>query len=50
MNIYDENLSAAEMRLISQLKNKNRMEKDQIIGEYENGNTLRNDNTSKKFI
>ena len=37
MNIYDENLSASEMRLINQLKDKSRMEQDQIIGEYENG-------------
>lgn len=37
MNIYDENLSAAQMCLINQLQNKTRMEQDQIIGEYENG-------------
>lgn len=37
MNIYDEKLTPAEMRLINQLKDKNRMEQDQIIGEYENG-------------
>lgn len=36
MSIYDENLTTAEKRLIENLKNKNRMEKDQIIGE-ENG-------------
>lgn len=37
MNIYDEYLTPAEMRLIKQLEGKNRMEQDQIIGEYENG-------------
>lgn len=37
MNIYDQNLTPAEIRLINQLKNKTRMEQDQIIGEYENG-------------
>lgn len=37
MNIYDENLTLAEMRIINKLKDKNRMEQDQIIGEYENG-------------
>lgn len=36
MSIYDENLTTAEKRLIENLKNKNRMEKDEIIGE-ENG-------------
>jgi len=36
MQRYDENLTAKEQRLIDNLKNKNRMEKDQIIGEYEN--------------
>ena len=34
---YDENLTSAEIRLIETLKGKNRMEQDQIIGEYENG-------------
>ena len=33
---YDEYLSSAEIKLISALKGKNRMETDQIIGEYEN--------------
>lgn len=37
MNVYDENLTPAEMRLINQLKNKSRMEQDQIIKEYEDG-------------
>ena len=37
MNIYDENLTLAEKRLIENLKDKNRMEKDQIIGEEKNG-------------
>lgn len=37
MNIYDENLTPAEMRLINQLKNKSRMEQDQIIKEHEDG-------------
>ena len=34
--IYDENLTAEEIRFIDTLKGKNRMEKDEIIGEYEN--------------
>ena len=34
---YDDNFTAAEIRLIETLKGKNRMEQDQIIGEYENG-------------
>lgn len=37
MNIYDEKLSKAEQWLIDELRGKNRMEQDQIIGEYENG-------------
>lgn len=36
MNIYDEYLTAKEFFLINLLKDKNRMEQDQIIGEYEN--------------
>lgn len=36
MNIYDENLTLAEIRIINRLKDKSRMEQDQIIGEYEN--------------
>ncbi len=35
--IYDEELTPAEIKLIEALKGKNRMEQDQIIGEYENG-------------
>jgi hypothetical protein len=34
---YDENLTSSEIRLIEILKDKNRMEQDQIIGEWENG-------------
>ena len=34
--LYDENLTAEEIRLINELKNKTRMEQDEIIGEYEN--------------
>lgn len=34
--LYDENLTAEEIRLINELKNKTRMEQDKIIGEYEN--------------
>lgn len=34
---YDENLTSTEIRLIEKLEDKNRMEQDQIIGEYENG-------------
>ena len=34
---YNENLTSAEIRLIEKLKDKNRMEQDEIIGEYENG-------------
>ncbi len=37
MNIYDEDLTPREIKLMNELKNKNRMEQDQIIGEYENG-------------
>lgn len=48
---YDEYLTQEEIRLIQTLKGKSRMEKDQIIFEYErkkkNGNTLSNDRTSK---
>ena len=36
MQIYDEYLTAEEQELIESLKNKNRMEIVQIIGEYEN--------------
>lgn len=36
MNIFDENLTPEEIYLINQLKNKNRMEQDQIIGEFKN--------------
>lgn len=34
---FDENLTSAEIELVNTLKNKNRMEQDEIIGEYENG-------------
>ena len=34
---YDENLTSSEIRLIETLEGKNRMEQDQIIGEWENG-------------
>jgi hypothetical protein len=34
---YDETLTTSEIRLIEKLKDKNRMEQDQIIGEWENG-------------
>ena len=37
MNPFDDYLTPSEIRLINELKGKNRMEKDQIIGEYENG-------------
>lgn len=47
---YDEYLSESEKRLIELLKNKSRMEQDQILGELErkikNGHTLRIDNAS----
>lgn len=33
----DEYLTAEEMRIIEQLKNKNRMEIDEILGGMENG-------------
>jgi hypothetical protein len=33
----DENLSPAEIRLISLLNGKNRMEQDEIVGEFRNG-------------
>ncbi len=32
---YDEDLSDSEKRLITELKGKNRMEQDEIIGNYE---------------
>lgn len=35
--IYDEELTAEEIRLINTLKDKNRMEQDEILGECENG-------------
>lgn len=34
--IYDDDLTAEEIRLIKTLKAKNRMEQDEIIGDYEN--------------
>lgn len=37
MNIYDENLTLAEIRIINRLKDKSRMEQDQIIKEHEDG-------------
>lgn len=37
MNIFDEYLTYDEIRLINQLKDKNRMEQDEIIGGYQNG-------------
>lgn len=49
--MYDEHITPEEIRLIQSLKGKSRMEQDQLIYEYErikgNGNTLRNDRTSK---
>lgn len=36
-SIYDDYLTASEVMLINRLKGKNRMEQDDIIGEYENG-------------
>lgn len=38
--MYDEDLTAAEKSLISELKGKNRMEQDEILGGLTNGNTL----------
>ena len=35
--IYDEYLTPEEQRLIDTLQGKNRMEKDQILGEVESG-------------
>lgn len=37
MNPFDDYLTPSEIRLINELKGKNRMEQDQIIGEHENG-------------
>lgn len=37
MNIFDEYLTYDEIRLINQLKDKNRMEQDEIIGGNKNG-------------
>ena len=39
--IYDEDLTPAEKRLISLLKGKNRMEIDEILGQYEKSNKQR---------
>ena len=47
---YDEYLTTDEIRLMDKLKGKNRMEQDEILGGYENGNIIRNDSTSKQFI
>lgn len=50
-SVYDDYITPEEIRLIQSLKGKNRMEKDQIIFEYErkkkNEYTLSNDRTSK---
>lgn len=35
--MYDEDLTAAEKSLISELKGKNRMEQDEILGDMKNG-------------
>lgn len=51
--IYDENLTPDEMRLIDTLKGKSRMEKDQIIFDYERkkkNDFIRNDNTGTGTI
>ena len=37
MNVYDEDLTAKEIMLMDELKNKSRMEQDRILGEWENG-------------
>lgn len=37
MNVFDEYLTYDEIRLINQLKDKSRMEQDEIIGGYQNG-------------
>lgn len=42
---YDDYYTPAEIRLIESLKGKSFMQKDEIIGEYENGYIVRNDNT-----
>lgn len=34
---YDEHLTSDEIKLINLLKNKNRMEQDEIVGGYKNG-------------
>ena len=50
---YDDYIPPEEIRLIQSLKCKNRMEKDQIIFEYERkkkNDTLRNDSASKRVI
>ena len=38
--IQDEYLTSEEIRLINLLQEKNRMEQDEIIGEWENGNII----------
>ena len=37
MNPFDDYLTPSEIRLINQLKDKSRMEQDEIIGGYQNG-------------
>lgn len=39
--LFDEDLMTAEKRLISLLKGKNRMEIDEILGQYEKANKQR---------
>lgn len=49
-----DQLTAAEQKLIDLLKGKSRSEQDQILFElernFENGNTLRINNTSNRII
>ena len=46
----DDYITDDERKVIEYLRNKNRMEQDEILKEQENGNTLRNDNTGKRII
>lgn len=50
---YDEYVTPAEIRLMETLKGKSRMEKDQIIFEYERtkeNDTLRVNRTGKRTV
>lgn len=39
---YDEYLSHSEIKLINQLQNKNRMEQDEILGNFHKKESVKN--------